>query len=172
MVADTTAQAERAKEIRRRKRERVIIIVALILVAVITYAETQVVDMAQGQPLGSSLLVFALINVNALLLLLVIFLVFRNLVKMTMERRKGVWGARLRTKLVSTFVLLSLAPTILLLFAAFQFVGASMEYWFSAQVEKSLFDAMEVSDAYSRQLASESSHFAGVLAHELERRRR
>jgi two-component system nitrogen regulation sensor histidine kinase NtrY len=169
MVADI-AQAERAKELRRRKRERIIIVVTLILVAVITYVETQVVDMAQGQPLGSSILVFALINLNALLLLLVIFLVFRNLVKMTMERRKGVWGARLRTKLVATFVLLSLAPTVLLLFAAIQFVGASMEYWFSAQVEKSLFDAMEVSDAYNQQLASESSHFAGVLASELQRR--
>ncbi|MCB2228802.1 MAG: PAS domain S-box protein [Desulfarculaceae bacterium] len=170
MVADTTAQAERAKELKRRKRERIIIVVTLFLVAIITYVETQVVDMAQGQPLGSSVLVFALINLNALLLLLVIFLVFRNLVKMTMERRKGIWGARLRTKLVATFVLLSLAPTVLLLFAAIQFVGASMEYWFSAQVEKSLFDAMEVSDAYNQQLASESSHFAGVLAAELQRR--
>ncbi|MBU1275124.1 MAG: HAMP domain-containing protein [Proteobacteria bacterium] len=168
-MADT-AELERSKEIRRRKRERIIIVITLILVAAITYAETQVVDLAQGQPLASSLLVFALINVNALLLLLVIFLVFRNLVKMTMERRKGIWGARLRTKLVGTFVLLSLAPTILVLFAAFQFVGASMEYWFSAQVEKSLFDAMEISDAYSQQLASESSHFAGVLATELQRR--
>ena len=148
-MADT-AELERNKEIRRRKRERLIIAITLVLVVAITYVETQVVDMAQGQPLGSSILIFALINVNALLLLLVIFLVFRNLVKMTMERRKGVWGARLRTKLVGTFVLLSLAPTILLLFAAFQFVGASMEYWFSAQVEKSLFDAMEVSDAYSQ----------------------
>lgn len=162
--------SEHSKELRRRKRERIIIVVTLVVVALITYAETQVVGLAEDLPLGSSILVFALINLNALLLLLIIFLIFRNLFKLTMDRRRGVWGARLRTKLVATFVLLSLAPTVLMLFVSFQFVGAAMEYWFRAQVESSLFDALEISDTYNQQLAAEASHFAGVLGQELARR--
>jgi two-component system nitrogen regulation sensor histidine kinase NtrY len=165
-----TTQSELNKELRRRKRERIIIIVTLVVVAIITYAETRVVNLAEDLPLGSSILIFALINLNALLLLLLIFLVFRNLFKLTMERRRSVWGARLRGKLVATFVLLSLAPTILLLFVTFQFVSASMDFWFRAQVERSLFNAMEISDAYNQQLAAEASHFAGVLSQEIQRR--
>ncbi len=161
---------QRSKEMARRKRERIIIAVLIVLVAAVTYLETQVVDLSGELPLGSSLLVFALININALLLLLLIFLVLRNLLKLTVERQRGVLGARLRTKLVVTFLILSLAPTILLFFAAFQFVGTSMEYWFSAQVERSLLEAMEVSQAYNKQIASNAARFADELAGDLERK--
>ena len=157
-----------AKELARRKRERIIILITLLVVAAITYLETQVVHLTGDQPLSASILVFALININALLLLLLIFLVLRNLVKLMVERRRGVLGSRLRTKLVLAFVLLSLAPTILLFFAAFQFVGTSIEYWFNAQVERSLYDALEVGDAYDQQIAGDASHFAQVVASELE----
>ena len=155
---------EISKQIARRKRERIIILITLLAVAVITYLETQVVTLAGDLPLASSVLVFALININALLLLLLIFLVFRNLVKLMMERRLGMLGSRLRTKLVVAFVILSLAPTILLFFAAYQFVGTSIEYWFSAQVERSLFDALEVSESYNQKLAGSAAHFASQMA--------
>ncbi|KMY67984.1 hypothetical protein AAU61_09150 [Desulfocarbo indianensis] len=168
MATNPQLAEQRSKEMTRRKRERIIIAILVVVVAAVTYLETQVVDLSGELPLGSSLLVFALINLNALLLLLLIFLVLRNLLKLTVERRRGVLGARLRTKLVVTFVILSLAPTILLFFAAFQFVGTSMEYWFSAQVERSLLEAMEVSEAYNRQLASSSARFAAELAGEME----
>ena len=163
-MASNPQQAEqRSKEMARRKRERIIIAVLVVLVAAVTYLETQVVDLSGELPLGSSLLVFALININALLLLLLIFLVLRNLLKLTVERQRGVLGARLRTKLVVTFLILSLAPTVLLFFAAFQFVGTSMEYWFSAQVESSLLEAMEVSEAYNNQLRSGAARFADFV---------
>ncbi len=164
-----TDPEQRAKELSRRRRERIIIWVTVVLVAAITYLETQVVQLSGNLPLGSSILVFALININALLLLLLIFLAFRNLVKLMLERKRGVLGSSLRIKLVVTFVILSLAPTILLFFAAFQFVDTSMEYWFSAQVERSLFEALEVSEAYNQQVLQGSDHFAKALASELER---
>jgi len=166
----TTADTEkRRKELARRKRERIIIVVLLLLVTCLTYVETQVVVMPDDLPMGSSIMVFALININALLLLLVIFLFFRNMVKLLVERRRGVLGARLRTKLVAAFVLLSLAPTAVVFFAAFQFVGTSMEFWFSDQVEQSLFEAMEVTEGYNQQLASNAAHFAEIMAREIPR---
>ena len=67
------------------------------------------------------------------------------------------------------FVILSLAPTAVLFFAAFQFVGTSMEYWFSAQVEQSLFEATEVTEGYNQQLAGNAAHFAEIMARELPR---
>lgn len=168
-MADDTQQ--RAKEQRRRRREWIIIAVTLVAVAAITYLETQVVDLGADLPLGSSILVFALININTLLLLLLIFLVFRNLVKLIMERRRGVMGSRLRTSMVLAFVTLSLVPTILMFFAAFQFVGTSIEFWFSAQVERSLFDALEVAEAYNKQVADSAGHHAHQISEAIEKRR-
>jgi two-component system nitrogen regulation sensor histidine kinase NtrY len=160
---------QQAREQRRRKRERIIMAVLLVVVVAVTFLESQVVRLPHDLPLGSSILVFALINLNALLLLLLIFLVFRNLFKLTVERRQGLWGSQLRTKLVVSFVILSLAPTILLFFAAFQFVGTSIEYWFSAQVEGSLIEALEGSDNYHQQLADGTLHFSELLAGDLQR---
>ena len=159
--------AERIKELARRRRERVIILVTLLVVAVITYLESQVVDLGAELPMGSAILVFALININTLLLLLLIFLVFRNLVKLLVERRRGIMGSRLRTSMVLAFVTLSLAPTILMFFAAYQFIGTSMEFWFSASVERSLFDAKEISDAYNRQQSETAAHFAALISEDL-----
>ena len=164
----TAAEKEqRSKELTRRRRERWIILFTLILVVVLTYLETMVVELAGEQPLSSSILVFSLININTLLLLLVIFLVFRNLVKLILERRNRVLGARLRTKLVVVFVILTLVPTVLLSFAAFQFVDTSIEYWFSAKIEQSLFNALVTSESYSKQFEDSVAHFSQVLAKDI-----
>jgi two-component system nitrogen regulation sensor histidine kinase NtrY len=163
----TNSTQDRSKEMTRRRRERIVILITLVAMAAITYVETQVARLAGDQPLGSSILIFALINLNAILLLLLIFLVFRNVVKLMMERRRGLLGARLRTKLVAAFVLLSLAPTIILFFAAYQFVSTSIEYWFSAQVERSLFEAVEVSESFNKQFNENTSYFASRLAQDL-----
>lgn len=39
-----------------------------------------------------------LLNVNAILMLVVLFLVARNVVKLLLERRRKIFGARLRTR--------------------------------------------------------------------------
>ncbi len=166
MVAAEDALIE-AREQARRKRERVIIAVLLVAVVLITWLETQVVRLPGELPLGSSLLVFALINLNALLLLLLLFLLLRNIFKLTLERKRGGWGSGLRGKLVVAFVVMSLAPTMLLFFSVYQFVGTSIEYWFSAQVENSLLEALEVGEAHHRQMMEQTAHFAGQLAGDL-----
>ena len=113
---------QESKEQARRKRERIIMLLTLLAVIVITYLESQVVTMAQTLPLGASLIMFALINLNIVLLLLLLFLVFRNLLKLIIENKHRIWGSRLRSRLVVAFVLLSIAPSTVLFFAAFQFV--------------------------------------------------
>jgi two-component system nitrogen regulation sensor histidine kinase NtrY len=46
-------------------------------------------------------------------LLLLVYLVTRNVVKLIFERKRNIFGHRLRTKLVITFFTLSLFPTIM-----------------------------------------------------------
>ncbi len=91
---------------------------------------------------------FALYNLNFILLLVVLFLVARNVVKLILERRRKVIGVRLRTRLVLAFVSLSLAPTVLLFVISLIFVRTSVDFWFQGQVEKSLEQALGVGQSF------------------------
>ena len=55
-------------------------------------------------PVASNLVVFALFNLNLIVFLLLLVLLFRNLVKLCFERRHKVIGARFKAKLVLAFL--------------------------------------------------------------------
>jgi len=86
-------------------------------------------------------------NINVILLLFLLYLIARNVVKLIFERKQNIFGHRLRTKLVITFIALSLIPTIVLFGLATQFISTSMEYWYNIQVEQSLKKSLEVAQS-------------------------
>ncbi|HIE47859.1 TPA: PAS domain-containing sensor histidine kinase, partial [Candidatus Bipolaricaulota bacterium] len=149
------------KERRKRRREFYIILVAFFIVG-ITFLEVHL--RGAESPVGSNIIFFTILNVNLILLLLLLFLVIRNLVKLMLERRKGLLGSRLRTKLVMAFILLSLVPAMLLFFISALFITRSVESWFSAQVERSLQGALEVAQLYYRDLAADTVHWSRRIA--------
>jgi two-component system nitrogen regulation sensor histidine kinase NtrY len=85
------------EEAKRRKRERIIMLILVVVVGLISYAETRVVRFGAGLPISNTVVMFILININMLVLLLLIFLVFRNIVKLLYDRKRKVMGAKLRT---------------------------------------------------------------------------
>lgn len=135
---------DRTKELKRRKRERVIIVITIPLIVLLTYLESHFFQFGSKLPMGGNILIFALMNVNVILLLLLLYLVTRNVVKLLFERRRNIFGHRLRTKLVIAFMALTLMPTIVLFGLASQFISTSMEYWYNIQVEQSLKRSLEV----------------------------
>ena len=132
------------KDLKRRRKERYLIAVLLVVISFLTYLGIRVFNLGPELPFSSSILVFALININVILLLLLLFLTGRNLVKLFFERRKNIMGAKLRTKLVLAFVTLTLLPTIVLFFASVQFISSAIDYWSSLQIEQSLKNSLEV----------------------------
>ena len=120
-------------------------------------------------PVANNIIIFSLININIILILLLIFLVIRNLVKLIFERKRKVLGAKLRTKLVVAFVSLSLVPTILLFFVAVGFITNSVEHWFSAQVEQSLQGSLEVAQTYYRDFANNTVSSAQQISKSLSK---
>ena len=141
-------------EARRRRNELVIIGIISVLILIFTTIELKFPQIGGKIPVANNIIIFSLININIILILLLIFLVIRNLVKLIFERKRKVLGAKLRTKLVVAFVSLSLVPTILLFFVAGAFITNSVEHWFSAQVEQSLQGSLEVAQTYYRDFAN------------------
>jgi len=126
------------KEKKRRKREFILILVILLVVALMTFVESRIITFGADIAVSNTVLMFILININLLLLILMIYLVFRNLVKLIYDRRRNVLGSKIRTKLVIAFVSLTLLPTIVLFFFSLNFITSSIEFWFNVPVEQAL----------------------------------
>jgi len=128
----------------RRKREGIIILVIIAVIILLTFAESRIIYFGTDIPISNTILMFILININLLLLVLLIFLVFRNLVKLFYDRKRKVMGAKLRTRLVAAFIALSLLPTIVLFFFSIKFITTSIEFWFNVPVEQALQNSLLV----------------------------
>lgn len=152
---------------RKQRGIRLIILVCLALVPLIVVIEVKFFSAGQPLPFGSNLLIFALINTNVLLLLLMVFLILRNLVELIFERRQKILGARLRTKLVISFVSLALLPSSLLFFVALQFVSTSMDYWFNTNVEQALKESQEIARNTYGRITDRAQRLNTLLAHDL-----
>jgi len=144
----TPLLSEEQKEKQRKKRERLIIVITILVVLVMTVWETQILRPDFPFSTSQRVVLFALININIILLLLLIFLVIRNLLKLVTERRRQILGSKIRTRLVMGFITLSLIPTLLLFFIAYEFMAIGMDYWFNIPIEKSLQDSLDVGRAY------------------------
>ena len=157
-------------ETRRRKRERIIIIVTVFLIALITYIESRIFrGEALPLPVSGNALIFGLININIILIILLIFLIVRNLVKLIFERRRGVVGSKLRTRLVAAFVSLSLIPTVLLFLVSINFLSNSIDNWFSIRIGDALNRTLEVAQIYYQQSADQAKYYARELSAEISK---
>ena len=139
------------KERKRRKREFFLILIIMFVVALLTFIESRIIHFGADIAVSNTVLMFILININLLLLVLMIYLVFRNLVKLIYDRRRNVLGAKIRTKLVIAFVSLTLLPTTVLFFFSLNFITTSIEFWFNVPVEQALENSLWVGGRlYSR----------------------
>lgn len=159
----------RQDRLRRKRRIRLIILVCLVLVPLLTYLETRVVQMGEIPfPVSGNVLIFVLINVNLLLLLLMVFLVLRNLVQLIFEHRRRFLGTRLRSKLVIAFVAMSFFPTGLLFFISLQFVSTSMDYWFNSNVAQSLEESISIARGSYQEAQTQVGRQGRLIAKRLE----
>jgi two-component system nitrogen regulation sensor histidine kinase NtrY len=166
MRKKTPPSSESLQEQRKRRRERVLIALTLILVVAITSLEVHLVHQG-GQPVTGSLLAFGLLNLNTILLLLFTFLIFRHLTKLFLERRRKVFGSRLRIRLVLTFISLTMLPTLFLFFMAWQLISSRVDYSMDRQVEESLHRARDMSQTYAQETGDKLKAYGRVLSLEM-----
>jgi two-component system nitrogen regulation sensor histidine kinase NtrY len=150
--------------VRRRRREVWIILATALAVVVFALVETRIPQSTSAGSVAADTVLVALINLNLILLVLLVFLVGRNIVKLIFERRARILGSHLRTRLVGAFVAIALLPATLLFIIALVFVGNSIEKWFNGQVEHSLEGSLEVAHAYYQDLAGTALGFSRQIA--------
>ncbi|HTI56895.1 MAG TPA: ATP-binding protein [Verrucomicrobiae bacterium] len=162
-----TRRPERLDEQEKRKRNLLIIAGILILLVVATVFEVGI--RAPQIPFASNLIVFFLFNLNLIVFLLLLVLLFRNLVKLSFERRQKIIGSRFKAKLVLTFLALALVPGILIFLIASNFITTSIEGWFKPLVERPLDQAMEVAQTYYQGLEGTALRHGRYMSKVIER---
>lgn len=132
---------------RKRILEVVAIVVTTLLLIGLSRLETRLFDLsetlAKNRDFFNTVLYFGLINFNVILILFLSFLLFRNVAKLVVERRRGVFGSNLRTKLVAALMFFALAPTVLLFYVSSRFIITSFDEWFSEKVRATMHQTRE-----------------------------
>jgi two-component system, NtrC family, nitrogen regulation sensor histidine kinase NtrY len=151
------------------KRKRNLLIISAILVVLVLASSFEFALRAPQLPVASNLVVLALLNLNVIVFLLLLVLLFRNLVKLGFEHRQKGIGARFKLKLVLAFLSLALVPSILIFIIASNFITTSIEGWFKPQVERPLDQALEVAQTYYQTLETTALRHGRFMARVVER---
>lgn len=162
---------------RRYHRENRFLIGAFVFLLVLSVGAFYLLQRAQEtspEELTNRLLLFVLWYLDISLILILSFILLRNLIRLAVERRAGVLGSRFRTKLVLTYVGLTFVPVILIFLIATNLLQGSIDRWFSAPVEAILRGGAEVTvqvrelieKHLQRQAAVASEELAGGSGHQ------
>ncbi len=157
----------RDRLLRHRKDTR-LIVGGLALLLFVLAAAFYLLQRGRDLPavlVANRLLLFVLWYANVVLILIVLFVLLRNLFKLAVERRHRVLGSKFKTKLVASYIGLSLIPVLLLFLLAAELLQGSIDRWFNAPARPVLEQGSAVAQALYRRVEEDSLRAAGrVLA--------
>ena len=151
--------------LRYRKDPRFIVSVPLVILAAtsLVYYVTQQAKELTPEALSNRLLLFVLWNINLLLIIGILFVLLRGVVKMVLERQRGIIGSRFRTKLVVTYVATSLLPVVILFVVATDLLRVSIDRWFATPV----WTILQNSERIAQGAQDQAAELAGGAAREI-----
>ena len=81
---------------------------------------------------------YALSAADLTMLVALVFVLARNIVKLVVERRRGLPFARFRAKLVALLLGMTLVPTIIVLMVGSELIRTNIDRWFNAPMDEIL----------------------------------
>lgn len=125
-----------------------IVAMLLAIIVLVLSVSTYVQWRSDEESFFNNILFFALVNINVIALLVLIVVVVRNVVKLIFERRRGILGAKLRSRLVGSFVLIALIPMGLSFLVASGLIRQAVQGWFSTQIDSIVTSSLTVARQY------------------------
>jgi two-component system nitrogen regulation sensor histidine kinase NtrY len=109
----------------------------------------------------SEVVLYALSAADLTMVLALVFVLARNIVKLFVERRRGLPFSRFRAKLVMAMLGLTIVPSLLVLAVGGELIRSVTQLWFSQPIDEVLRSASEIGGNYYRE------HEALVAEHAL-----
>ena len=147
-----TARRPEAPERRAfRDNPRLILLGILILLA----ALVAMVSLADRAPelnpyFLTEVLLYALSAADLMMLIALGFVLARNVIKLIVERRRGLPFSRFRAKLVGALLSLTIIPALLVLLVGSELIRSATQKWVSQPVDAVLSSAKQIAGAYYR----------------------
>ena len=96
----------------------------------------------------TEVVLYALSATNLTILVALVFVLARNIVKLLVERRRGLPFARFRAKLVAVLLGMTLIPAVLVLLVGSGLIRNSVDRWFNAPMDDVLSSANAIAGDY------------------------
>jgi len=112
---------------------------------------------------------YALSAADFTILFVFVWLLARNIVKLVVERRRGLPFARFRSKLVALLLAMTLVPAVLVLIVGSELIHASVDRWFNAPMDEILASANQIAGDYYHERQVQVRDNAVRIARELAR---
>lgn len=115
----------------------------------------------------SEVLLYALSAADLTMVVALVFVLARNIVKLLVERRRGLPFSRFRAKLVLAMLGLTIVPSLLVLAVGGELIRSVTQLWFSQPVDEVLRSANEIGGNYYREhegmMAEHARRIAGTI---------
>jgi two-component system, NtrC family, nitrogen regulation sensor histidine kinase NtrY len=115
----------------------------------------------------SEVVLYALSAADLTMLVALVFFLARNIVKLVVERRRGLPFSRFRAKLVLALLGLTIVPSVLVLIVGSELIRSSTEKWFSAPIDDVLTAATRIAQDYYREREMTVAGHAARIAREI-----
>ncbi len=121
----------------------------------------------------SEVVLYALSAADLTMVIALVFVLARNIVKLLVERRRGLPFSRFRAKLVLALLGLTIVPSLLVLAVGGELIRSVTQLWFSQPIDEVLRSANEIGGNYYREhealMAGEAERIAlGLPARAVE----
>ena len=152
-----------------RDNTRLILAGIVILLAVLAGLLTLASRSARLAPTFlTEFVLYALSATNLTILVALVFVLARNIVKLVVERRRGLPIAQFRAKLVAVLLGMTIVPAVLVLLVGSEVIRNSVDRWFNAPMNDVLSSANAIAGDYyqeqQRLVATEAERMARQLA--------
>jgi two-component system, NtrC family, nitrogen regulation sensor histidine kinase NtrY len=152
--APSPARPRRQAPARRPFRDNPLLIISGIALLVAALAATLSFGSRSSRFSPDFLTEFVLYALSAADLAMILALVFvlaRNILKMMVERRRGLPFARFRSKLVGVLLGMTLIPSVLVLFVGSELIRTNLDRWFNHSMEEIVASANRTAGDYYRE---------------------
>ena len=152
---------------RRQNRFLIGLYLGLLVLVGLGYTLFSVMRRLPPEELTNRLLTFLLWWFDLTLIAVVLFVLLRNLFKLALERHLGLLGARFRTKLLLSYLVLIVVPTGLLFVLGVGLLSHAASSWFSAPVDGMAQSGARIAESLRDDTEARVRHNAAILAREL-----
>jgi two-component system nitrogen regulation sensor histidine kinase NtrY len=169
-VRQTTAAARADRRPFRDNPRLVLLGIVLLIGALIAMLRLADSSAELNPDFLSEVLLYALTLVDLTMLVALLFVLARNVVKLIVERRRGLPFSRFRAKLVMAMLGLTIVPSVLVLLVGADLIRSSTQRWFSQPIDQVLQSATRIAADYYREreaaVAEQATRIAAAVSAE------